>query len=192
MALRNRVDPYGELHAVDARGAWMGNRGVLHDAAKEVAVPWRGKRWITCVLEFRGRKRNVFTPGRYSELFFLDEATAYAAGHRPCAECRRVDFNRFREAWGGKQGSVDEIDTVLHAERTRKRFYEASAAELPPGTFVEFDGRPHLVQTGVLLPWSFAGYGASVVLPEGELRILTPPSIVRLFARGLAAQVQGA
>jgi hypothetical protein len=163
MSLQNRVDPYGRLHAVNSRGAWMGNRGVLHNEAKKVVAPWRGKRWITCVLEFRGRKREVFTPGRYSELFFMDEASAYAAGHRPCAECRREDFNRFRAAWTGPKASVDDIDAVLHAERAvkggGKRTYDASVADLPDGTFVDLGGTPSLVHSGRLLPWTFEGYG---------------------------------
>ena len=99
MPLQNRVDPYGKLHAIAARGAWMGNRGILHDDEKRIVAPWRLKRWITCALTFRGRKRQVFAPHRYSELFFLDEATSFAAGHRPCAECRRERYNEFRAAW---------------------------------------------------------------------------------------------
>ena len=167
----------------------MGNRGVLHNEAKEIVAPWRGKRWITCVLEFRGRKRKVFTPGRYSELFFLDEATAYAAGHRPCAECRRADFNRFRDAWGGEKGSVDDIDAVLHAERTGKRTYRTRARSLPDGTFVTFDGKPHLVLSGRLLPWTFEGYQPPVAAPTGELEVLTPRSIVRVFRAGVRPQI---
>ena len=194
MPLQNRIDPYGGLHAVGARGAWMGNRGVLHDDEKRVVAPWRGKRWITCVLRFRGRKREVFAPGRYSELFFLDEATAYAAGHRPCAECRRTDFNRFRAAWEGQKASVDDIDALLHEERAirggGKRTYEAALRDLPPGTVVERDGAACLLWHGNLLPWSFQGYGAAVpVAQPRRVRVLTPPSIVKLFATGLVPQV---
>jgi hypothetical protein len=188
MPLRNRVDPYGQLHAVKSRGAWMGNRGVLHDANREIVAQWRGKRWITCVLSFRGRKRKVFTPRRYSELFFLDEATAYAAGHRPCAECRREDFNRFRAAWTGKKTSVNDIDAVLHAERTGKRAWASLAARLPTGTFVDAGG-PYLVCSGRLYPWTFEGYGAPVALPRDEVRVLTPRSIVQLFREGLSPQI---
>src|SRR6202451_2054834 len=101
---QNRVTPFGDLVATPERGTFMGNRGVLHDAEGRIKRVWQLKRWIVCVLEFRGRKRQVMTPGRYTELFFLDEATALAAGHRPCAECRRQRFNAFRDAWkpGGK------------------------------------------------------------------------------------------
>ncbi len=107
MPLQNRVDPYGTLHATEARGAWMGNRGVLHDASKHVVAAWRLRRWITCVLTFKERRREVFAPNRYSELFFLDEATSLAAGHRPCAECRRERYEEFRDAWavGGAGGA---------------------------------------------------------------------------------------
>src|SRR5262245_6877749 len=92
---QNRVDPFGRLHAVEARGTWMGNRGVLHNERGQVVAQWRLKRWITCTLSFKNRWRPVFTPRRYSELFFLDEATAFSAGHRPCAECRRERYNEF-------------------------------------------------------------------------------------------------
>ena len=172
----------------------MGNRGCLHNAAREVIVPWRGKRWITCVLEFRGRKRAVFAPGRYSELFFLDEATAYAAGHRPCAECRREDFKRFRAAWTGPKASVDDIDAVLHAERAMrgggKRTYEANLTDVPPGAFVEYQERACLVLAGKVVPWSFEGYGVEVPLARSSrVRVLTPRSIVTLFASGFMPQV---
>src|SRR5215470_3717828 len=104
MPLQNRVDPYGRLHAVAARGAWMGNRGVLHDADKRVVAPWRLRRWITCALVYKDRRRAVFSPRRYSELFFLDEATSLSARHRPCAECRRGRYEEFRSAWAAGRG----------------------------------------------------------------------------------------
>ncbi|HTJ10817.1 MAG TPA: hypothetical protein VL547_02270, partial [Dinghuibacter sp.] len=97
--LQNRVDPYGNIIFTPARGAWMGNRGLLHDAQQHIRRPFRLKAWIICVLQFKGRHRPVMAPGQYTELFFLDEATALSAGHRPCAECRREDFNRFKAAW---------------------------------------------------------------------------------------------
>ena len=187
MPLRNRVDPYGQLHAVRQRGAWMGNRGVLHDESKAIVAPWRVKRWITCALRFHGRHRQVFAPRRYSELFFLDEATAFAAGHRPCAECRRERYKEFRAAWGAAAGA-DEIDAVLHAERVTpqggKRTYQAELLELPVGTMVEVNGAPCLVRDGSLWPWSFSGYGKPVRLKNQNVIVLTPRSIVRAFARG--------
>jgi hypothetical protein len=184
--LQNRVDPFGRLHAVSARGAWMGNRGVLHNAKQEIVAPWRGKRWITCVLDFRGRQRKVFSPGRYSELFFLDEATAYAAGHRPCAECRRPDYNAFRDAWGG--GSADDIDAVLHQERTT-RTHEAALRDLPIGAFFEHEDQPYIVSGSGLRRWTFEGYWPAARLNAKRVRLLTPPSIVRLFRGRLSPQI---
>lgn len=203
MPLQNRVDPYSQLHAVAARGAWMGNRGILHDADKRIVAPWRLKRWITCVLTYKDRKRSVFSPRRYSELFFLDEATAFAAGHRPCAECRRADFNSFRAAWidtnssdeiGGRL-SADAIDDVLHAERAirggGKRTYMADLRELPDGTMIELDGAPHLIWNNRYWRWSFEGYSAPLPADgkTSSVVVLTPPSLVRLFAGGFRPQV---
>ncbi len=121
MPRQNRVNPFGEIIATQDRGMFMGNRGVLHDQEGRIQRAWQGKRWLVCVLEFRGRKPQVMSPGHYTELFFLDEATALAAGHRPCAECRRERFNAFRDAWRLAEDShpptADEIDNRLHAER---------------------------------------------------------------------------
>jgi hypothetical protein len=203
MPLQNRVDPYGALHATEARGAWMGNRGVLHDASKRVVAAWRLPRWITCVLTFKGRRREVFTPNRYSELFFLDEATSLAAGHRPCAECRRARYAEFRAAWDvGRRGChaaprslrADAIDRVLHAERldgrSGKRTYRAVLSSLPGGAMVEHAGHPHLIWRGTLRPWSFSGYGPGVaVAPETEVDVLTPRSIVGAIRAGFEPQV---
>jgi hypothetical protein len=201
--LQNRVDPYGALHATDARGAWMGNRGVLHDASRRVVASWRLRRWITCVLSFKDRRREIFAPRRYSELFFLDEATSLAAGHRPCAECRRKRYEEFRAAWDvGQRGrdaerrflSAEEIDRVLHAERLDagggKRTYVAVLSSLPDGTMVEHAGGPHLLRDGRLSPWSFSGYGPAVDAPlETEVAVLTPRSIVLAIRAGFAPQV---
>jgi hypothetical protein len=204
MPLQNRVDPYGRLRAAPERGAWMGNRGVLHNEAKEIVAGWRSPRWITCALEFKARRREVFAPHRYSELFFLDEATSLAAGHRPCAECRRSRFKEFRAAWaagrsrraGSRPSTADEIDRVLHSERLRpgggKRTYRAVLASLPAGVLIEHEGRPHLVSGGKLRPWSFAGYGpAARVPPTTEVSILTPRSIVQAIGAGFIPQVHG-
>ena len=202
MPLQNRVDPYGRLHAVAARGAWMGNRGVLHDEEKRIVRKWTSRRWIVCLLEFRGRRRAVFSPRRYSELFFLDEATALAAGHRPCAECRRERFREFGRAWAvgnavaGGAGAVraDAIDRVLQSDRVagrgEKRTYRAALAALPAGTLVERAGGPHLVASRGLLPWSFRGYGEPVrVAPSERVLVLTPRSIVRAIRGGFAPQI---
>jgi hypothetical protein len=197
---QNRVDPYGRLHAVPDRGAWMGNRGVLIDARRRVVASWRLRRWITCVLRFRDRHREVFTPGRYTELFFLDEATSLAAGHRPCAECRRPRYEEFRTAWpagaarGGRRPSANEMDEVLHSERLRAdggaRTWTAPLRSLPDGVIVEHGGRPHLLWRGALRPWSFGGYGAPVRAGRGaRVPVLTPRSTARVIAAGFAPQV---
>src|SRR5271165_1152863 len=118
MPRQNRVTPFGEIVAVPERGTFMGNRGNLHNAEGHIKRTWQVKRWLVCLLEFKGRKRTVMRPGFYTELFFLDEATALAAGHRPCAECRRERYNDFRKAWqsshpgtsGSSLPTADEID----------------------------------------------------------------------------------
>ena len=192
MALQNRVDPHGALHAVEARGAWLGNRGVLHDADRRIVRPWQLRRWITCVLSFKDRHREVFAPGRYTELFFLDEATSLAAGHRPCAECRRARYEEFRAALGVK--TADEIDRVLHAERLdsggRKRTARAAFGSLPDGTMVADRGAPHLLWRGKLRPWSFSGYALGAGVSAGiQVEVLTPPSIVAAIRAGFVPQV---
>jgi len=208
MPLQNRVDPHGRIRAVAARGAWMGNRGVLHDASRRLVAPWRLRRWITCALDFEDRHREVFAPNRYSELFFLDEATALSAGHRPCAECRRRRYDAFRAAWAlGRRGgasrlpSAEAIDAVLHAERLdrggEKRTYRAALSTLPPGTMVEHGGRPHLWWDGRLRPWSFDGYGraarvssaARLAAPRSNVVVLTPKSSVAALRAGFVPQV---
>lgn len=202
MPLQNRVNPYGELLAVAARGAWMGNRGVLHDDAKRIVAAWRLRRWITCVLDFKERRRDVFAPRRYSELFFLDEATSLTAGHRPCAECRRSRYEEFRAFWaaGNRVPAADRpvsagaMDRALHAERLgpggRKRTHEAALSSLPAGTFVEHGGRPCLYWAGRLRPWSFTGYEAAIeARPSARVAVLTPKSIVRALRAGFVPQV---
>ncbi|HEX7326681.1 MAG TPA: hypothetical protein VF292_15230 [Rhodanobacteraceae bacterium] len=203
MPLQNRVNPWGGLDAVAARGAWLGNRGVLHDDQKRVVARWRTKAWITCELHFRGVHRAVFSPHTWSELFFLDEATAFAAGHRPCAYCRRPRFNEFKRAWCAANAERLEsptprmawIDAQLHAERVRrdgsKVTWMARLDQLPPGTFVALDGGACLVWQNRLWPWSHWGYGAALPLPRAGMRVavLTPRSIAAVFARGFRPQV---
>ena len=195
MPLQNRVDPYGRLHAVEARGAWMGNRGILHDAERRIVAAWRSPRWITCSLEFQGRRRSVFSPNRYSELFFLDEATSLAAGHRPCAECRRARYREFQAAWAaGRPAGAEEIDAVLHSERVQrggaKVTSKAVLAFLPDGVIVEHQGRSCLVWAMRLFPWSFGGYGPGTGFsPATRVTVLTPKSIVRVLRGGFVPQV---
>ena len=166
MPLQNRVTPLGELVADPARGLVYGNRGCLHDETGRIRRRYNGKRWIGCRLEFRGWLRGpLLQPGRFTELFFLDEATAFAAGHRPCALCRRADYDRFYEIWRtlhpGQVGA-DAIDAQLHDERiapgTRvQRHHRARIDELPDGAFVLEDA-PRLVLGAELLGWTPAGY----------------------------------
>lgn len=195
--LQNRVDPYGRLHAVSERGTLMGNRGVLHDDARRTVAAWRTRRWIACALEFRGRHREVFAPRRYSELFFLDEATALAAGHRPCAECRRGRYEEFRSAWAAAQGllgappGAEAMDRVLHAERRLSAPRAAAAhgtlGSLPSGVLVAIETRPHLYAGGRTFPWSFAGYGSGRRARPGEtVLVITPRSIVGAIRAGFA------
>jgi hypothetical protein len=164
MPRQNRVTPFGNIIATPERGTFMGNRGVMHDAEGHIKRAWQVKRWIVCVLEFRGRKRTIMKPNSYTELFFLDEATALAAGHRPCSECRHAQFLDFCTAWrlahrGKERSAADEIDNRLHAERVTadrsKRIFMAPLDELPDGVFVTFGfQQAYLVWRDSLLAWS--------------------------------------
>ena len=166
MTLQNRVTPLGELVAAPERGLVYGNRGCLHDAERRIRRQWQVKRWIACRLEFRGRHRaDPMPPGRYTGLFFLDEATAFAAGHRPCAECRREDYNRYLEIVGERR--ADDLDERLHAERTAS-YPEAS--DLPDGAFVLRDGEPWLVLGDELLRWTPGGYADRVCASGAKRR----------------------
>lgn len=202
MPLQNRVTPFGALQATPARGAWMGNRGILHDVQQHIVAPWRHKAWVTCRLHYKGRHREVFTPRNYSELFFLDEATAFAAGHRPCGECRHERFNEFKAAWRAAAGlagngrlAIGVIDEQLHRERALrgggKLTWEERWDHVPPGAFIAQQGRALLCWDGLLLPWSHHGYGAPAPLPAGHnlVTVLTPRSIVAMFRAGFRPQV---
>jgi hypothetical protein len=196
MPLQNRVTPEGEIVAVESRGLMMGNRGgALHNAERTLRRRrWVSKQWICCRLAFNGRRRTVMAPNRYTELFFLDEATALAAGHRPCFECRRQDFIWFASLWagahgGGRRATAHEMDEVLQAERVNagggKVVWRAAAESLPSGTFVRYDGQPHLVLAGWLLQWTPGGYAATRHRPEGKrIEVLTPRSIVAVLSAG--------
>lgn len=185
---QNRVDPSGGVQAVAQRGGWMGNRGCLHDAQGRIVRRWQGRRWICCVLEFKGRRRPLMQPGRYTELFFLDEATAAAAGHRPCAECRREAWRRFVDLWSAEYGEsrADAIDARLHAARLGPRPQIASAA-VPEGAMVLHEG-PLLRAQARWWRWSFDGY-AEARAPIGDVPLLTPEPLVRLMAAGWPVQV---
>jgi hypothetical protein len=185
--LQNRVTPLGELVADPARGLVYGNRGCLHDASGRIRRPYQVKRWIACRLEFKGRRRRaLLQPGRYTELFFLDEATAFAAGHRPCAECRRADYLRFREILG-RPGSVDAIDARLHEERwdgSGRRLHAVRLETLPEGAFVLREGAAWLVRGQELLAWTPAGYTTRVPRPGGKATLITPPTLVEVLRAG--------
>jgi hypothetical protein len=196
MPLQNRVTPTGEIVAVPARGTLMGNRGCIHRPDRTLGVTrWRSKMWIACRLEWKGVRRDPMPPGRWTALFFLDEATALSAGHRPCAYCRREDFNAFAEAWRSSRGLRDrpraaEMDAELHRERVDPRSRtkltaRARVGVLPAGAMVREAGRIALVQDGALRGWSFDGYGpASPIAPATTVEVLTPPSTVAAIAAG--------
>jgi len=190
MPLQNRVTPTGDIVAVAARGLFMGNRGILHDASRRLGVSrWKHKVWIVCRTCFRGRRRVVMAPRRYTELFFLDEAVAIAAGHRPCFECRRREFHAWQAAWLAGNGlsappRAAEMDAALHAARIepgtrRQRTWQSPLGALPDGSYVLWQARPHIYLDGTLRPWSHTGYGAAVAAPpEDEVVVLTPrPSV---------------
>jgi hypothetical protein len=189
MARRNRVTPLGELVAEPARGLVYGNRGCLVDARGDVARPFAVRRWIACRLAWGGRRRRpVMAPGRYTELFFLDDATAMAAGHRACAECRRADYERVCSVLGAR---ADAIDARLQGERWegsgRRRLGErVRVGELPVGAFVaDDDGVPWLVVDGSLARWSPSGYPERVPAPRrSSMTLITPPSLVEVLRSG--------
>ncbi len=195
MPLQNRVDPFGALFRTPARGSMMGNRGgVLHDERREIVRPFLSRRWIACVLEFKGRHRTVMSPRRYTELFFLDEAVALAAGHRPCAECRRASFRAFQAAWEPAGAYADEMDARIHAARIdaarRKVTYQGNLKGLPDGCFVAIDGEAALVWEGGLRRWSPEGYRGETG-QRGDMRVtvLTPAPMVECLRRGYRPQV---
>jgi hypothetical protein len=202
---RNRVTPFGEIVAIPDRGTVMGNRGIIHDAAGNIKRPWQVKRWLICVLEFRGRNRTVMTPNRYTELFFLDEATALAAGHRPCSECRHERFLAYAAAWkaampnggGPSWPTADEMDNRLHGERVAadrsKQSFEATLNELPDGVFVQVargENGAFLLWDQRLLAWSPGGYRAGLECSRrAKVNVLTPASTVATIRAGYVPDV---
>ncbi len=199
MARQNRVTPFGEILATPERGTLLGNRGVLHEGER-IVRPWQLRHWLLCRLEFKGRKRVVMSTGRYTELFFLDEATGLAAGHRPCAECRRERYTAFCRAWlaaglgEGTKVRAEALDERLHAERlgpgARTR---ADLGDLPDGVFVtpeESGDEAYLVWGSALLTWSPGGYGQRRPRPRGgSVWVLTPRSTVEAIRAGYVPEV---
>ncbi|UOT06311.1 hypothetical protein MPY17_11475 [Rhodococcus opacus] len=195
MAERNRVSPRSEIVAIPLRGRFTGNRGCLH-RGHTVVRNHSGKRWIICVTDYPARTVAQWSEGHYTVLFFHDEAVALAAGHRPCALCRRERYNNFRAAWqsahGGGQPGADEMDARLHAERlvgSHQRTHEAPWSSLPDGAFALFDGGPALVLGETVVSWSADGYGPPANRPAGTATVLTPPPTVAVLAAGYRPDV---
>jgi hypothetical protein len=196
---RNRVTPGGEIVAIALRGGWTGNRGILHEG-EEIVRPWASHHWLCCALSYKDRWHEQWQPRHLTWLFFHDEAVAFAAGHRPCALCRRPAYNAFRAAWPGNglPPSHDDIDRRLHAERViprgrRRRTHPARWGALPDGAFVLDRGGPALVRRDRLIPWTHEGYGPARRRPRaGEAELLTPPSTVSVLAAGYVVQIDAA
>ncbi len=188
----NRIGPDGTFSTLPRRGQFMGNRGCLHDDGGTIRRDHAGKRWITCTLRVKHSHGKVplAAPGRYTPLFFLDEAVAVAAGHRPCATCRRAAFNDFCAAWlhaFGKAEKAAAIDTVLDVARLadgRQRHHSADLANLSFGTFILWQGQPHLVHDDALWPWHAEGYAAPVPKPATDVTVLTPEPLVQVMRAG--------
>lgn len=203
MTLQNRVTPFGQIKAISARGLFLGNRGKLHDDEKKIIKQWSNKHWITCSIEYQGIQREIFSKDSYSELFFLDEATALSAGHRPCGDCRRERLKEFKLRWqqaNSKDGDtsgikVELIDTQMHAERTKrdgtKVTYQAKLGELPDGVFISINGIAVLKWNSKLFEWSAAGYSKFEVALSDDLvvDVLTPKSVVGTVKAGYVPQV---
>jgi hypothetical protein len=191
--LRNRVTPAGELIATEHRGAMYGNRGVLHNDDLALVRRYQVRRWLVCVLEFRGRRRPILRPRRYTELFFLDEAVALAAGHRPCAECRYAAYQSFLTAWTVSRAlsakpAADDVDRVLHRQRRlvdgARVTYPALLAGLPDGVFIVHDDESWLVHDGGLHRWTPAGYTDRIDQFDGPAAVLTPRATVEAIRAG--------
>lgn len=201
--LRNRIDPAGQFHAVPDRGTLMGNRGILHDEQNQIVRPWAHQHWVFCRLEFKVIKRpKPFSEGNYSELFFLDEATAFSAGHRPCNYCQRERTQEFKECWGKANlpveqrslQTLDALDKRLHKERAvrggMKIVFSGNVDELPVGTMFSHAGAMFAVCEAGYRKWSFSGYGRTESIPTGTaVSILTPQSVVAAFRTGFVPQM---
>jgi hypothetical protein len=201
MPLQNRMAPDGEIVAVAARGLFTGNRGIIHDPETRTLLHrrWTSRAWIACVCDYKGRRRDVMATRSWTELFFLDEATALAAGHRPCFFCRRADAMRFQAAWaqgnGGEKPSADAMDRVLDSERREGRVKRLHPLPMPPsrmpdGVMITDGAAFYLMVQGKALRWSFEGY-APAALPQGALAMLTPPSTWRALAAGFVPVLHG-
>ncbi|WP_326834446.1 hypothetical protein VSH64_05890 [Amycolatopsis rhabdoformis] len=196
---RNRVTPLGEIVAIPLRGAWTGNRGILH-SGHDLVRTHASDLWLTCRLEFRGRWREQWLPHRYTHLFFHDEAVSFAAGHRPCAECRHASYVRYRDGWADELAvappSARAMNRQLHAERLdgrRRRLHELPWAGLPDGVFVLREDEPAVIVDGGLTAWTTAGYGTRSVLPaRGKAQVITPPATIAVLRTGYPVEINAA
>jgi hypothetical protein len=196
--MRNRVTPTGDIVAIQLRGAWLGNRGILHEGT-EVVRFHRSQLWITCTLQHKDWRLPQWVPGHFTVLFFHDEAVALAAGHRPCALCRRDDYDRYRQAWAKGNGvalpKAKEMDGQLHSERIvrgshQRRYHRCRWPTVPAGAFVLLDGVPSLVLDDTLVPWTIRGYGVAANRPgDGTVELITPPSTVEALRAGYQPQI---
>lgn len=205
MPKRNRVDPFGELVVTSERGTLMGNRGCLHDASGRIKKAWARKAWVTCLLEYKDRHRQIMAPGKYTELFFLDEVTALAAGHRPCGTCQKGRYGAFKQFWLNANGahldlkgsSIQVIDGFLHQERQAssggRKMSLSRLRNLPQGAFIVRQQAPEtawLYWGGRLFPWQASGYSRQEPVSGNEsVQLLTPESIVRALREGFHPQV---
>ncbi|HEX2843595.1 hypothetical protein [Hyphomicrobium sp.] len=194
MHLQNRVTPFGEIVAISQRGLFTGNRGIIHDPARKILLTkrWATRTWLVCTCQFKGRHREVMARRSWTELFFLDEAVALAAGHRPCFFCRRESAERFRACWASAKRephpSADHMDTVLHAERLdngRKRLHPISLllTDLPDGAVVAVGNEAYVLRAGLAHRWTNDGYDRPKILHDADW-LLTPPSTVMALSAG--------
>jgi hypothetical protein len=198
---RNRVTPTGDIEAIPLRGAWTGNRGILH-SGREIVRFHASDLWITCALQFRGRSHEQWLPHHYTFLYFHDEAVSLSAGHRPCAECRRDSYNAYRAAWaaslGGDPPSARAMNPRLHGERIvpgthRRRVHDMPWGDLPDGTFVLLDRTPAVVVGDHVAEWTRDGYGARQSRPrDGVTTVITPPASVAVLRAGYPVQIDEA
>lgn len=198
MPLQNRVSPFGDICFSAHRGTLTGNRGVIHNDKQQITKHFQVKRWIICTLKYKNYQRKVMTLGRWTELFFLDEATALAAGHRPCTFCQRKRSIEFRQHWVAANQSffgisdikVDAIDNILHQERMNREKPFLNIDDLPDDVFVEFNQKAYLICQKNLLEWSFGGYLAPIKKPPNILvKVLTPLSSVRAIRNGFQPMI---
>jgi hypothetical protein len=195
MPFQNRVNPYGELCVNTARGMFMGNRGLLHNEHQQIVRPFKEIRWIICKLQFKNWHRPIMKKGQYTELFFMDEATALAAGHRPCAECQRERYLQYKEKWqiGNNKiiHKIGEIDAILHAERLSKIKPAFHIQDLPNGTLIEYNALPYLMHNEQIYEWTFEGYKSPIKLTQNPIiQLITPISTVNAIKSGFVPKYE--